>query len=349
MQDSEYWQAVLSHDRSRDGQFVYAVRSTGIYCRPSCPSRRPRQEQVSFFAAPAEAEQAGFRACRRCQPDKLTPDDPGRAIVEQICRYLEGPLDRLPTLNELSSRFHLSAYHLQRTFTRIVGVSPRQYGAARRLERFKQELKSGETVTAAMLEAGYQSSSSAYGPARRQLGMTPTAYQRGGEAERITYTLAASALGWLLVAATGKGVCAIKLGDDEAALEKSLRSEFAAATIERDGGTLGPWLAVLQDYLNGSHPQINLPLDVRATAFQQRVWQALQAIPYGETRSYREVAEAIGQPRAARAVAQACAHNPTALAVPCHRVVRADGRPGGYRWGMARKEKLLQQEAKHVE
>ena len=296
MQTSEYWQAVLSRDRSFDGQFVYAVRSTGIYCRPSCPSRRPRQDRVSFFATPAAAEQAGFRACRRCQPDKLVPDDPGRETVEHICRYLEGPLDRLPTLDELSGEFHLSAYHLQRTFKRIVGVSPRQYAAARRLERFKQELKSGDTVTTALFDAGYQSSSSAYGPARRQLGMTPTVYQRGGETECISYTLAASPLGWLLVAATGKGICAIKLGDDEAALEKSLRGEFPAATIERDGDTLGPWVGALQDYLSGVHPQLNLPLDVRATAFQQRVWQALQAIPYGETRSYGEVAEAIGQP-----------------------------------------------------
>ncbi len=347
MQNSECWQAVLNRDRTCDGQFVYAVRSTGVYCRPSCPSRRPRQEQVSFFASPAEAEQAGFRACRRCQPDKLAPDDPNRATVQQMCRYLEQPLDHLPTLSDLSGQFHLSPYHLQRTFKRIVGVSPRQYAAARRLEHFKQGLRDGQPVTTALFEAGYQSTSSVYGAALQQLGMTPTVYQRGGETARIAYTLAASPLGWLLVAATAKGVCAVKLGDNEAALEASLRSEFPAATIERDGDVLGQWVAALQDYLSGSHPLLDLPLDVQATAFQQRVWQALRAIPYGETRSYGAVAEAIGQPKAARAVAQACAHNPAALVIPCHRVVRADKQPGGYRWGAERKEKLLKQEAEH--
>jgi AraC family transcriptional regulator of adaptative response/methylated-DNA-[protein]-cysteine methyltransferase len=347
MRDDEYWQAVLRRDRLCDGQFVYAVRSTGVYCRPSCPARRPRQEQVVFFASPAAAAEAGFRACRRCQPDQPAPDEPNLATVQQICRYLEQPHEHAPTLAELSQQFHLSPYHLQRTFKRIVGVSPRQYAAARRLERFKNGLKDGQAVTDALFDAGYQSASSAYGPARRQLGMPPAVYQSGGQDIAISFTLAPSALGWLLLAATDKGVCAIKFGDDEAALERSLRNEFPSAAIERSS-RLEQWLSALQDYLQGVQPHINLPLDVRATAFQQRVWEALRAIPFGETRSYQDVARAIGQPNAARAVAQACAHNPVPLVIPCHRVVRQDGTLGGYRWGVERKKKLLVHELQHA-
>ena len=347
MEEIEYWEAVRSRNRAFDGVFVYAVRSTGIYCRPSCPSRRPQREHVQFFGSPAGAEQAGYRACRRCQPDKRTPDEPNLALVQRICRYLSEPRDQLPTLDELAQEFHLSPYHLQRTFKRIVGVTPRQYAEAQRLERFKAGLKQGESVTDALYEAGYASNSSAYTQAARQFGMTPAAYRAGGGAA-ISYTVAESPLGWLLVAGTTKGLCAVRLGDSPAALEAELASEFPAAGVTRDDAGLGAPVMALMDYLHGAQPHLDLPLDVRATAFQQQVWRALQAIPAGSTRSYGEVAAAIGRPTAARAVARACATNPVALVIPCHRVIREDGALGGYRWGLERKERLLAQEARAV-
>jgi AraC family transcriptional regulator of adaptative response/methylated-DNA-[protein]-cysteine methyltransferase len=348
MQDKEYWHAVTRRDHTYDGHFVFAVRSTGIYCRPSCPSRRPRQEQVAYFYSAAEAEAAGFRSCKRCRPDQAAREEPNLETVQRICRYLEQPHDHLPTLDELASQFALSPYYLQRTFKRLVGVSPRQYAAARRLERFKSELKDGRPVTAALYEAGYQSVSSAYGPANEQMGMTPALYRQGARAVKIGYAVAPSPLGLLLVAATDKGVCAIKFGDDMGALESALRREFPAAVVERDETALSASVNALQRHLQGAQPHLDLPLDVRATAFQQRVWAALRAIPYGATRSYRDIAQAIGEPKAARAVAQACAANPVPLVVPCHRVVRENGHLGGYRWGEKRKEKLLQQEASAV-
>jgi AraC family transcriptional regulator of adaptative response/methylated-DNA-[protein]-cysteine methyltransferase len=345
MGDHEYWQAVIRRDPEYDGRFVYAVRSTGIYCRPSCPSRRPKRENVQFFALPVQAEQAGFRACQRCQPDKAVPDEPHLELVQAICRYLAEPREHIPTLNELAQQFNLSPYHLQRTFKRIVGVTPHQYAAGHRLERFKESLKDEETVTEALYEAGYPSSSSAYGQAGARLGMTPARYQRGGQGVRIAYTIAPCPLGWLLVAATDKGVCAVRLGDSEAELETTLAQEFPAAAKQRNDADLGPWVATLLSYLNGGQPHFDLPLDVQATAFQRRVWESLQTIPYGSTRSYRKVAEVIGQPAAVRAVARACATNPVALVIPCHRVIREDGTLGGYRWGLARKQALLDMES----
>lgn len=342
MDSNEYWQAIQNRDHAYDGRFFFAVRSTGVYCRPSCPARRPRPEQVLFFVAADEAMQAGFRACRRCQPDRVTPAEPNLATVQQICRYLDEPHEQTPTLADLAARFSFSPYYLQRTFKRVTGVSPRQYAAAQRRAHLKAGLKDGQPVTTAVLTAGYQSASSVYGAAR-PLGMSPSLYQRGGQAQHIVYAVAPCALGWLLVAGTAQGVCAIKLGDDPAALEQDLGREFPSATIE-PSARLQQWVSALQDHMNGAQPHLDLPLDVRATAFQQRVWQALRDIPYGETRSYSAVAQAIGQPAAARAVAQACAGNPVALAVPCHRVVRQDGALGGYRWGIERKRKLLRQE-----
>ncbi len=346
MQEKEYWQATLDRDARYDGRFVFAVRSTGIYCRPSCPARRPRREHVQFFAAPAQAEQAGFRACRRCRPDRAAPDQPQLGLVREICRYLSGPVEHMPTLEELSARFHLSPYHLQRTFKRLVGVTPRQYAAAQRLARLKQELKNGGRVTDSLYEAGYGSSSSFYGGPNEDLGMTPSSYRNGGAAARILYAIVPCPLGWLLVAATERGLCAVRLGDSERELEQTLREEFPAARLVRSEAELGQWVQRLLDYLEGAQPHLDLPLDVQATAFERRVWEMLRTIPYGEKRSYTEVARAIGQPRAARAVAQACAHNPVALVIPCHRVVRGDGSPGGYRWGVERKRQLLAAEAR---
>ena len=262
-----------------------------------------------------------------------------------MCRYLVEREDRAPTLEELSQHFHMSPYHLQRTFKRIVGVTPKQYAATQRADRLKAQLKEKKTVTEAIYEAGYQSSSSAYGQSTGQLGMTPAAYQRGGQGTAVTYAITPCPLGYLLVAATPKGICAVRLGDSEAELTTTLAGEFSSASLLRSDVTLLPWVSTLQDYLHGGHPQMDLPLDIRATAFQSRVWTALQQIPYGSTRSYSQVADAIGQPTAVRAAARACATNPVALVIPCHRVVREDGNLGGYRWGIERKEILLAQEA----
>jgi AraC family transcriptional regulator of adaptative response/methylated-DNA-[protein]-cysteine methyltransferase len=349
MQETAMWQAVATRDGQFDGTFVFAVRTTGVYCRPSCPARRPRRENVRFFDRPAEAEAAGYRPCQRCHPAVATPPEPNLELVQAICRALDQQTDRPPTLEELGRQFGMSPYHLQRTFKRIVGVTPKQYAAAQRAERLKRHLKEKTTVTEAIYEAGYSSGSSAYGEAATHLGMTPAAYRSGGPATTITYSIVPCPLGYLLVAATPNGLCAVRLGDTAQALADTLAGEFPAASVQPDDGHLAPWLASLQDYLAGAQPHLDLPLDVRATAFQRRVWQALQAIPYGSTRSYREVAEAISQPTAARAVARACATNPVALVVPCHRVVREDGSLSGYRWGIERKETLLALEARQAD
>jgi AraC family transcriptional regulator of adaptative response/methylated-DNA-[protein]-cysteine methyltransferase len=349
MQEAVLWQAVLDRDRQYDGVFVFAVRSTGVYCRPSCPSRRPRRERVQFFEQPAQAEAAGFRPCQRCHPEQATRLEPNLELVQAICRAIDERDDRPPTLAQLSQQFSMSPYHLQRTFKRIVGLTPKQYAAAQRAERFKQHLKEKTTVTEAIYEAGYPSSSSAYDEASEQLGMTPTTCRRGGLTTTITYAVTPCPLGYLLVAATDKGVCAVRLGDSEEELAATLAAEFPAAQVQPGSGDLTQWVASLQHYLRGAQPHLDLPLDVRATAFQRRVWAALQAIPYGNTRSYSEVAQAIGQPTAVRAVARACASNPVALVVPCHRVVREDGGLGGYRWGIERKKALLAQEARRAQ
>lgn len=346
MDQDRYWQAVLARDVQLDGQFVYAVRSTGVYCRPTCPSRRPRREGTTFFAAPAEAEAAGYRPCRRCQPARAIPAEPNLALIEAVCTYLAEPHERTPSLTELAERFGFSPSHLQRTFKRLVGVSPRQYAAEQRLARFKEELKDGPSVSDAVYNAGFQSSSIAYSEASDQLGMTPGQYRQGGAAARIVYTVAPCGLGQLLLAATERGICAVRLGDAEDELVQTLAAELPAADLRRAGAELSDWLTVLLAYLDGQQAHLDLPLDVRATAFQRRVWEALRTIPYGSTRSYSQVAAAIGQPTAVRAVAHACATNPAALVIPCHRVLRADGDLGGYRWGLARKQALLAQEAR---
>jgi AraC family transcriptional regulator, regulatory protein of adaptative response / methylated-DNA-[protein]-cysteine methyltransferase len=347
MNDDARWQAVLVRERRCDGRFVFAVRSTGIYCRPSCPARRPRRAQVRFFAGPQDAERAGFRPCRRCQPREAVA--PEVAVVRQVCRYLEDHPDGPTTLTALGAHVGVSPSHLQRLFKSLMGVTPRQYVEARRLDRFKDQLKEGDAVTGALYDAGYRSSSQLYTQAPARLGMTPATYRKGGEGMDIMYTTTASPLGGLLIGATERGLCAVRLGDSTADLEQGLMREFPAATIRRDDAALRPWVDALVRYLDGRQPQLDLPLDVQATAFQSRVYEALRAIPYGSTRSYSQVAQAIGQPTAVRAVAHACATNAVALVIPCHRVVRDDGSLGGYRWGMERKRALLAQEAQAVE
>ncbi len=339
------WEAVLRRDRTVDGRFVYAVTSTGVFCRPSCPSRRPRPDRVRFFDTTAAAEQAGFRACKRCRP---TSDRPASAIAEAIqraSRYLNEHADELISLDGLARIVHVSPSHLQREFKRALGLSPREFQAACRADRFRQHLRSGRDVTSAMYEAGYGSPSRIYESSPTGRGMHPATYRRGGAGAQVGFTTVRCPLGWLLVAATDKGVCAVKLGDSPQALEVDLRREFSSASISLNENVRPDWVAAIVERLQGGQRGITLPLDVRGTAFQWRVWRALQRIPAGETRSYSEVAGAVGRPASVRAVANACARNPVCLVIPCHRVVAKNGGLGGYRWGAKRKERLLAAEA----
>lgn len=347
--DEVHWRAVQTRDGRFNGAFVYGVRATGIYCQPSCPSRRPRREQVAFFTSWAAAEQGGFRACRRCQPRRMTALDPHVELILRACRALEaGATEKALPLQALGAELGVSPHHLQRTFKSVTGVTPRRYAAALRLQRFKSCVKEGGDVAGALYEAGYGSSSRLYEEAPARLGMTPAAYRRGGRGMPISYAIVDSHLGRLLVAATERGVCAVSFGDDDNQLEAYLAAEYPAASIQRDEARLSELADVLLDHLKGARPHLDLPLDVQATAFQLRVWEELWRIPCGATRSYAEIAQAINRPTATRAVAGACASNRVALVTPCHRVVRQDGQPGGYRWGVARKEKLLAEERKRT-
>lgn len=340
--EARRWTAVLGRDATADGRFVYAVASTRIYCRPSCPSRRPNRRLVRFFATPDAAEGEGYRACRRCHPRET--ESVAARRVREAQRYLERHLDETVTLERLGRAVGLSPYHLQRTFKRMTGVTPRAYAGARRMERMKSRLKQGDSVSRATYEAGFSSPSRAYDHSRARLGMTPGAYQRGGQGMDIRFTTVPSALGAVLVAGTERGLCAVTLGDDPAALEAALRREYPAARIERRDRELRAWAGGVVARLAGEG-SARLPLDVDGTAFQWRVWEALQRIPRGATRTYGEIARDLGQPSAARAVARACASNRLALVIPCHRVVRGDGGLGGYRWGVERKRELLAGEA----
>ena len=348
MNNPELWNAVLSRDASRDGSFVFAVRSTGIYCRPSCPARRPRREQVSFFQVPEAAEQAGFRACRRCHPRRIQADDPQIELVRRICHAIDEHNEEPLTLKTLSGETGVSAHHLQRTFKNVMGITPRQYAESRRLNQFKSGVKGGASVTEAMYDAGYGSSRGLYEKSSARLGMTPATYGRGGQGMRIIYTIAGCALGRVLVAATERGVCSVALGDSDSELSAALFAEYPNASIDSRDTVISPslnlWLSKILEHLSGKSARIDLPLDLQATAFQWRVWEELQRIPLGATRSYQEIANAIGRPKAVRAVAGACAGNHVALVIPCHRVIREDKALGGYRWGLKRKEELLERE-----
>jgi|SRR5579859_1387010 len=344
MNEASFWQAVLARDRAFDGRFVFAVRSTGIYCRPSCPARRPRREQVLFFPLIEAAEQAGFRPCRRCRPAEYGYTNEQMDLTQQACDFIEAHLEEDLTLATLGAQLHISPFHLQRSFKRILGITPRQYAETRRMGQFKTRLKEGGTVTSAMYEAGFRSSSRLYERAPAHLGMTPTTYRKGGQGMSITYTIVDCPLGRLLVAATERGICAVSLGASDATLEGFLQHEYPAAQIQRDDAGLQGTINAILTYLNGHQLNLNLPIDVQATAFQRQVWETLRAIPSGSTRSYSEIAQALGNPKATRAVARACATNPVALVIPCHRVVREDGELGGYRWGIERKQQLLNQE-----
>ncbi|MDB5780518.1 bifunctional DNA-binding transcriptional regulator/O6-methylguanine-DNA methyltransferase Ada [Caballeronia mineralivorans] len=344
--DETRWNAVSGRDSSADGTFFYAVRTTGVFCRPSCASRPPRRENVEFFDTPQQAESAGYRACKRCQPGSVSRE---LAIVERACKVLDADPQQRLTLAQLSNAVHVSPFHLQRLFSRVVGVSPRQYQAARRADALRGALQRGDDVTRATHDAGFGSTSRMYDAAPAELGMTPSIYRRKGAGLIVHYATAQTALGIVLVAATAKGICKIAFGDDPATLEADLAQELSEAKRIEDQERLAPFIAQIDAYLRGTREHFDLPLDIRATAFQQRVWDALRRIPYGQTRSYTDIAETLGSPRAVRAVANACASNPVALAIPCHRVVHKDGALAGYRWGTARKLALLSAEKEHRE
>ena len=343
--DDPRWLAILARDARHDGRYVFGVRSTGIYCRPSCPAKKPGREQVVFYADPDQAERAGFRACLRCKPRERAATPPKTALVRRVCAYIEenADLERI-TLDALAKEVGRSPFHLQRTFRRAMGISPRQYADAFRLQRLKTHLKRKEPVTMAMYEAGYGSSSRLYERAPEQLGMTPGDYKAGGRDQAIAFTVARTPIGAMLVAATERGICSIRIGGLESEMRRGLEREFPAAKIRRDESALGRWVRAIVEHLDGRAPNLDLPVDARATAFQWRVWEELRAIPYGETRSYQEVARLVGRPKAARAVGRACATNPVAVVIPCHRVVRGDGSLGGYAWGLDVKQALLDRE-----
>jgi len=338
------WQAVLGREAALDGAFVYAVRSTGIYCRPSCPSKRPGRPQVAFYEVPQAAEADGFRACKRCKPKDARSADATLAAVRAACDFIDNETERTVTLEEIADRVDLSASHLQRRFKTLMGVSPREYADARRMTRFRDAVKAGDDVTGALYEAGYGSSSRLYERAGAHLGMTPATYAKGGKGAQIRYALADCAFGRILVAGTRAGICFLAFGENDARLAEELGEEFPAAELARDDAGLGAWLDGVLDFLTDGTPHPELPLDVRATAFQRRVWQALTDIPYGETRTYSEIANMLGAERAQRAVGRACATNPVSLLIPCHRAIREDGGLGGYRWGLPTKQGLLDHE-----
>ncbi len=342
--EATLWRAVLARDAAWDGRFVYAVRTTGAFCRPTCPSRRPLRRNARFFASAGEAVRAGYRPCRRCRPEMPQAPAAARARILAVCRHLEARAGERVPLAELARAVGLSPAHLQRSFKRTVGVSPHRYADALRMGLLRNELRRGASIASASYGAGYGSSSRLYEAAASRLGMTPRAYRRRGAGEEIRYAVVPSPLGFLLVAATRRGVCSLRLGDSMRALETGLREEFGAAALAPARRELAAWLEPLVAYLAGRVAVPELPVDVRATAFEQRVWDAIRAIPYGQTATYGELAAALGRPRAARAVARACARNPVALLVPCHRVVPKGRGAGGYRWGTARKRRLLRLE-----
>jgi AraC family transcriptional regulator, regulatory protein of adaptative response / methylated-DNA-[protein]-cysteine methyltransferase len=335
------WSLVMARDAKSDGRFVYAVKSTGIFCRPTCPSRRPRQDNVEFFTTPVQARSAGYRACQRCKPEQPNAQ---LGKIEAACRLIDQHLEDTLHLPEMAAHVGLSPFHFQRLFKRTLGISPRQYQQAQRGRRYKRALQTESRITDAVYEAGYSSSSRAYENSNAHLGMTPTSFRRGGEGVLINYTIIPSELGRILVATTARGVCAVRFGASASALESELRQEFSAATLRRDDRALQPAVEAIRSLLAGSPSLTHVPVDIQGTAFQQRVWQAIRQIPAGQTRSYTELAKQVGAPRAVRAVASACASNPAALVVPCHRVVQKSGKLAGYRWGLERKAALLRAE-----
>jgi AraC family transcriptional regulator, regulatory protein of adaptative response / methylated-DNA-[protein]-cysteine methyltransferase len=334
--------AVMSRDSEYDGVFVYGVKSTKIYCRPSCPSRRPNPENIVIFASSIKAEDAGYRSCLRCKPKES--NRPNEAMVERITSFISGHIDEKISLSRLADEFNVSKHHLQRTFKSVLGITPRQYQEAKRLELFKSHIKNGHKVDDAMYGSGFGSRSRLYEKVPEKMGMTPTEYREGGTDVMIRFAVFDTTLTKILVARTVRGVCAVYLGEYESELTDQLHEEYPYADILQDEEALREVIEPLKMYFEGGNFNPRLPLDIHRTAFQWKVLKAIQEIPPGETRSYSELAESIGQPRAVRAVASACAKNPVAVMIPCHRVLRKNGGLGGYRWGVPLKKQLLEHE-----
>lgn len=341
METEIFWNAVKTNDANFDGAFFYGVKTTKIYCKPSCGSKQPKRENIAFFTSFADAETKGFRACRRCEP-KSEKIQPQTEIVLPVCRILENDGDF--SLENLADKVGVSPAHLQKVFKKIIGVSPKKFAEMKRLERFKEELRNGNDVTSSVYEVGFNSGSRLYENVSKKLGMTPKVYAEKGKNMKIEYAIADCDLGKLLVAKTEKGVCAVSFGDDEKTLSKNLSAEYYNAQISHNENSLKSFIKQISANLAGKNKTLNLPLDLQATAFQMRVWETLRKIPYGKTVSYKEVAEKIGNKKAVRAVAQACSSNRTALVIPCHRVVRENGDLSGYRWGTERKKAILKKE-----
>ena len=340
--EQKRWQAVLQRDSGLDGSFVFGVLTTGVYCRPSCPARRPLRKNIRFFDSPNHAERAGLRACLRCKP--TSPAVGKSALVQRLCRFMEANIDSKITLDTLSKLAGMSRFHLQRVFTSELGISPAKYLQACRFSRFKHALRK-HSVTNAWAEAGYSSSSRIYESARARLGMAPSRYHRGADQEQLRFTRFSTSLGKMLLVAGAAGVCSVQFADGNK-IEDVLRSEYPGAVLKRDDDGLAPWAEQVRALVAGEKSAHSIPLDIRGTAFQQKVWQQLQKIPSGQTRTYSEVAQAVGRRSAVRAVANACASNALAVVVPCHRVIHKDGSANGYRWGTQRKQKLLAAETR---
>jgi AraC family transcriptional regulator of adaptative response/methylated-DNA-[protein]-cysteine methyltransferase len=338
---ARYWRATLARDSRADGSFVLAVRSTHIYCRPSCPARRPLRRNVTFFLTREEAEKQGYRPCLRCRPNEISASV---ALVQRAASHLAESSEEGVRLGALARMLETTQATLRRAFLQVTGVNPRELAEALRIKRFKAMLRAGKSITDALYETGYGSSSRVYERSNAQLGMTPGAYRKGGQGMKIGYSIAKSPLGKVLVAATDRGVSAVYLGDAENTMIAELREEYPRAEIAPATDSFQRWVREIVQRIEGKQPRLELPLDLQATAFQRRVWQELQRIPRGRTRTYSQVARSLGQPKAVRAVARACATNPVSIVVPCHRVIREDGTLAGYRWGLSRKEQLLAQE-----
>lgn len=341
--DAGKWAALKTRDAQADGSFVYAVRTTGVYCRPSCAARPARPENVAFHATCSEAEAAGFRPCKRCRPNEPALVERQAEAVARACRRIE-EAEAMPALNDLAEAAGMSPFHFHRVFRKVTGITPKAYACAHLAGRVASGLQDAGSVTEAVFEAGYNSSSRFYAKSAKRLGMTPTAYRKGGVGTRIRFAVAECSLGSILVAATDKGVCAILLGSDPDALARDLQDRFPEAEFSGGDATFERWVAEIVGFVEAPGRGLDLPLDIGGTAFQQRVWTALRAIPVGTTATYAEIARAIGEPAAVRAVAQACGANRLAVAIPCHRVVRSDGSLSGYRWGVERKRDLLARE-----
>lgn len=343
METEVYWRAVTANDARFDGAFFLGVKTTGIYCRPSCRARIPKRENVAFFDSCEAAEKSGLRACLRCKPKEIASVDPQITKIMKACELLES--EDLYSLEKLAVELNLSPYHLQRSFKEIIGVSPKKYSEAKRMEKFKSGLREGEEVVTAMYDAGFSSSSRLYEKASENLGMTPAAYKKGGQGMKINYAISECELGRILVARTIKGLCSVAFADDDKMLEENLNKEYPNAEIVKDAAVLKDFVDEILKHLAGKKKRLDLPLDIQATAFQMQVWELLRKIPYGETVSYSQIAEKLGDKKKVRAVAQACASNRVAVVIPCHRVIGSSGKLSGYRWGVERKEKLLNTEA----